>query len=159
MAAWAGVAASAGGGLMGAANAESAMGKAKEIGFYNSIMATAQAIDAERSGAKQVSDFQMQKAGVIGAQRVGYAAQNIDISSGSALATYEDTAQMLERDVQTMRLNTAREAWGYRQQAQNMIRGGSYQAQRFGDQGNASLISGISGAVQSYASYRATQRN
>lgn len=53
----------------------------------------------------------------LGTQRSILAANNLDMSTGSALEILGDTAAIGEQDALTIRANAAREAWGYRTQA------------------------------------------
>lgn len=55
---------------------------------------------------------------VLGSQRAGYAAQGVDLSSGSVGDVAADTALMGEVDALTVRNNAMREAWGYKVEAQ-----------------------------------------
>lgn len=90
-----------------------------EIAEYNSRIAEAQAKDAIYRGRETEQRFRVDIRGLIGAQRAGYAGQNVDISGGSALEVQMDTAYQAELDALTLRVNAAREAWGFRVEAEN----------------------------------------
>jgi hypothetical protein len=50
---------------------------------------------------------------MVGAQRAGIAAGNIDVGYGSAVDVQADAAFLGELDALTIKTNAAREAWGY----------------------------------------------
>lgn len=56
---------------------------------------------------------------MLGAQRVALAANNVELSSGSALDLQTETAGFGEEDALTIRANAARRAWGYQVDAGN----------------------------------------
>jgi hypothetical protein len=91
-----------------------------EVMDFNEKALEYQAVDAVTRG-KQVEDqFRQQLKGFMGTQRVGYAGQNVDLSSGSASEVIQDTAKQGEFDALTIRTNAAREAWGYKTEATNV---------------------------------------
>jgi len=53
----------------------------------------------------------------VGTQRAGYAGQNIEVSSGSALDIQADATLLGELDSRQIRQNAMREAWGYQVEA------------------------------------------
>lgn len=97
-----------------AANSEAALND------VNAGVAEQQGRDAEARGQQEEARYREQVAQVLGAQSAGYAASNIDIASGSAMDVRHDAERLAELDVQTIRTNTAREAWGYRVQANDL---------------------------------------
>jgi hypothetical protein len=54
---------------------------------------------------------------MIGAQRAGIAAGNIDVGYGSAVDVQADAAHLGELDALTIRNNAQREAWGFKVEA------------------------------------------
>jgi len=72
--------------------------------------------DAFDRGREAEVSLLAQTNSLIGTQRVGYASQGIDISSGTALDVQAQAAGMSERDIITLKNNAAREAWGIRTQ-------------------------------------------
>lgn len=85
----------------------------------NADIADAQAEDAIARGAEAEQRSRADTRGTIGAQRVAFAAQGIDIASGSAADVQGDTAYLGELDALTIRNNAKREAWGYTVEAMN----------------------------------------
>lgn len=89
---------------------------------YNASVAALQAQDALERGAEEESRFRTQIRAAIAAQRVGFAAGNIDVSYGSAVDVQGDAAYLGELDALTIRTNAAREAWGFSVQGEDLRR-------------------------------------
>jgi hypothetical protein len=100
----------------------------------NSRLAEIQADDAITRGKTQAEQLGTQTKKMIGAQKAAYAGQGIEIDSGSAMDVQGDTAAMSALDRMTIKNNAAREAWGYKVQANNF----NLQGQFAGIAGNAS---------------------
>lgn len=83
----------------------------------NAQIAGVQAEDAIRRGNKSASQFKKQVKGMKGSQKAALAAQGIDIGSGSAAEILDNTDTQGALDVQTIKNNAWREAWGYKTQA------------------------------------------
>jgi hypothetical protein len=86
---------------------------------YNAQVADLQAQDAIDRGGEAESRYRTQIKGVIGAQRAGFAASNVDVSFGSAVDVQADAAFLGELDALQIRTNAGREAWGYKVQAED----------------------------------------
>lgn len=84
-----------------------------DLADYNAAVAEIQAADAVTRGADEEARFRSKVRGVIGSQRAGFAAGNIDVGFGSAVDVQADAATLGELDALTIRTNAAREAWGY----------------------------------------------
>lgn len=84
---------------------------------YNAAVAGLQAKDAVTRGEEQANQFRSRTRALIGEQRAGFAAGNIDVGFGSAVDTQADASYIGELDALTVRTNAAREAWGYRVEA------------------------------------------
>jgi hypothetical protein len=91
-----------------------------QLSDYNAKVADLQATDAIARGANEESRFRQGVQVMIGSQRAGIAASNIDVSSGSAADVQGDAAYLGELDALTIRTNAAREAWGYQVQGQDL---------------------------------------
>lgn len=91
-----------------------------QLAEYNAAVAELQARDAEQRGALEANRYRAMVRQVIGAQRAGFAAGNIDVGYGSAVDVQTDTAFLGELDALTIRTNAAREAWGYRVEAADL---------------------------------------
>lgn len=120
--------------------------QAKAIGDFNASIAEQQATDALSRGQVDEERFRQGVRALIGSQRAGFASQGVDVGSGSALATQADASYLGELDALTIRNNAAREAWGYKVQAQDARMGGQYQAQAANAQAVSTVVGGV-GAV------------
>lgn len=92
----------------------------------NKRLALAQASDALLRGTIEETRYRRQIAAVAGQQKAEFGARNVTVS-GTALDILSDTAQIGEEDIQTIRANAARQAWGYRNQASEASRWGANQ--------------------------------
>jgi hypothetical protein len=91
-----------------------------QLSDYNAQVAQVQAQDAIARGGEKESTFRSQVRGVIGSQRAGFAGANVDVGYGSAADVQADAAFLGELDALTIRNNAAREAWGYKVQAEDL---------------------------------------
>ncbi len=89
----------------------------QQIGNYNAQVSEQQAADAQRRGIFEAGERRALTRQQIGRQRTGLAASGVDVSTGSALDIFADTAAFGEMDAQTIQANAMREAYGYRTQA------------------------------------------
>lgn len=90
-----------------------------KVAQNNAQVAAWQAADAESRGNVAAAETRRKYAAMVGSQTARLAANGLDISSGSANATLQDTAYFGAVDENTVRTNAAREAWGYRVQQNN----------------------------------------
>ena len=93
---------------------------AKKAGEAQTQAAESEASIAEYNAG--VADLQAKDAvrGLVGSQRAGVAAGNIDVGYGSAVDVQADAAYLGELDARAIRSNAAREAWGYQVQATDL---------------------------------------
>lgn len=89
------------------------------ISDFNARMSEAKAKDALYRARETEKQFGMGIRAEIGAQRASYGAQGIDVNLGSALDVQTDTAYQGALDALTIRVNGAREAWGFQVEAAN----------------------------------------
>jgi len=97
----------------GEAQQESA-NAAADLQVWNAEVADQQSEDAIARGGEEENRFRSSVRGIIGSQRAGFAANNVDAGFGSALDVQADAAYLGELDALTIRSNAAREAWGYK---------------------------------------------
>lgn len=90
-----------------------------DVAQANATMAGYQREDALRRGEEEAQLAARQAERMRGTQVARLASNGLDITSGSSLSILEDTAFFGAQDVQTIRNNAAREAWGYSVQADN----------------------------------------
>ena len=98
------------------------------------------------------ADWQRVKAGqAIGTQRSVQAANGIDVNSGSSAQLQDDTAMLGELDALTIQNNAAREAYGYRVQAQQDISNAGQTVRNGKAAATGSILGGLGKAFGSYA--------
>ncbi|WP_420997594.1 virion core protein, T7 gp14 family [Cupriavidus sp. 30B13] len=85
----------------------------------NAGLAELQAQDAERQGVTQEMRLRQQTAQLRGKQRAATAANGVSLAEGSPVNIAASTEYMRDVDIDTIRNNAARAAWGYRVQADN----------------------------------------
>lgn len=91
---------------------------------FNATVAELQAADALERGKDEASRFRSSVRGLIGSQRAGIAASNIDVGFGSALEVQADAAFLGELDALRIVSNSEREAWGFKVEADDLRRRG-----------------------------------
>ncbi|MNJ23108.1 hypothetical protein D3C77_174860 [compost metagenome] len=90
--------------------------------IQNAQYAGQAAEDAVARGEFESDQQRLRTNAAIGTQRTGFAANGVDVNTGSAAEIQDDTAALGELDALTIRNNAAREAWGYRtQEQQNLL--------------------------------------
>lgn len=92
---------------------------AQQQAEFNRQAAERQADDAIKRGKRDVAAMKRKTRNIIGSQRAAFAAQGIDVESGSAAEIQADTAALSAADELTIRNNSYREAFGFRSQALN----------------------------------------
>ena len=121
---------------------------------YNAAVADQQAADALTRGQEQEQQVRSATRQVIGSQRAGYAAQGVDVGSGSAADTQADAAFLGELDALTVATNAAREAHGFAVQATDLRnranvtrRTGVNQEKAANAAGNSAYIAGAANVI------------
>ncbi len=109
----------------------------KQQAQTNARLSMMSADDAIKRGDLESGKVRRKASQVLGAQKVNAAAQGIDINSGSAADLQTETEVMSDHDINTIKNNAWREAWGFRVQAQN-----------YEGQGNMAAIGAKYGARQ-----------
>lgn len=111
-----------------------------------------QARDALKRGGIEQERVRLAGRELEGAQRVSFAAGNVDTQSGSAAAIIEQTGAMTELDAAVARANAEREAWMHQTNARNR-RIEAANVRRGGPLRTAStLLGGFSQGLSVYAS-------
>ncbi len=108
-------------GLAGAQQSKAAGEASVAANEANAGFATRNANEALKTGAFESDRQRLQTAAAIGTQRAGFAANGVDVNSGSAANVQDDTAALGELDALTISNNAAKEAWGYQTQAQQSL--------------------------------------
>lgn len=148
------IAMSLAGGMMGAQNARQQGAFQAAMAEQNAAYKEAAAQDAEKRGAVEADRYRRQVGQLIGSQRTGFAANGIDVNSGTAAEIQDDTAAFGEFDALTIANNAAREAWGYRVGAQNDLMNGRMAQSNAKSAATGSILGGVGSAFGSFAGGR-----
>lgn len=90
-----------------------------KVNENNAKIANENAVQERQSGLEEARQQRIKTLQAIGSQQVAMAGNGIDITSGTALDTIEDTAQYGELDALMTQYNAERTALNYEQQASN----------------------------------------
>lgn len=91
-----------------------------KVAQENAKIAEQNAASERQSGLEEARLKRIQTLQAIGSQQTGMAANNVDITQGTALDTIEDTAQYGELDALMLQYNAERNAINYEMQAGNL---------------------------------------
>ena len=119
-----------------------------KVAKQNAAVSDQAAADSIRTGATNADTKRIETRGFIGSQRAGFAANGIDVNTGSAGLVQDDTAQFGELDALTIMNNAAREAYGYKTQAVDQRQQGKLAKYK----GKMDAIGSILGGVEKAAS-------
>ena len=101
------------------ANMQRQQGKAsQQIAENNATLARADAEATNAAATREQEQQSWRTRAMMGQQRAAIAANNLDPTLGTPADILGETALLGEVDQQTLRMNAARQAWGYEQQAQ-----------------------------------------
>lgn len=117
-------------------NAQAMYDYQAKVAKKNAEIAQQNADQERQAGIEEARWQRIKTLQSIGAQQVAMAGNGIDITSGTALDTIEDTAQMGELDALMIQYNSERAAQNYEQQANN-----------FNNQANLDVIAGKNAAT------------
>lgn len=109
---------------------------------FNAEMAGITAEDVLRRGEKEAGRVRRAGKAVRGDQRAAYAAQGIEVDSGSAADIQEETGILNEEDVRTVRNNAWREAFGYKTQAADYRLAASYAKYKSREEARRTILTG-----------------
>ena len=117
------------------------------IAENNARLAEADA-DASNAMATRESEQQAWRTrALVGQQRAAIAANNLDPTFGTPSELMGETAMFGEVDQQTIRMNAARQAWGFNAQAQNFRTQGSMARWSGNTQANATILGSLASAA------------
>lgn len=117
-------------------NAQAMYDYQAKVAKKNADIAQQNADQERQAGIEEARWQRIKTLQSIGSQQVAMAGNGIDIASGTALDTIEDTAQMGELDALMIQYNSERAAQNYEQQANN-----------FNNQANLDVIAGKNAAT------------
>lgn len=92
---------------------------AAAVADNNATMADAAAVDAIQRGGEEANKVRRAGRSLAGKQAVGMASSGVDIRTGAGAQLLDETEFFTELDATTVRNNAARQAWGFRQEAQD----------------------------------------
>jgi hypothetical protein len=134
-----------------------------QVAKNNAAIAEANAVAASDSGNFGAEVALANGDRTIGAQKAAFAANGIDVGSGSAQETIDSTARMSGLDAAMIQFNAAREAFGAMSQAQNFKTEASLtKAAGYGSlisgagKSAATLVAGASSVGKKWAAYKTT---
>jgi hypothetical protein len=120
---------------------------------FNAAIADLQADDALARGADEEARLRAGVRSLVDQQRVGFAAQGVDVGYGSAADVQADAAFLGELDAQRLKANAEREAWGFQVNAEDLRRGadvarkGGQAARTAANWGSATTVLGTSSSL------------
>jgi len=89
----------------------------KKSNEYNAQLMEYKAVDALARGEEEAANVQTDYRGFAGEQRTAIAGQGVDLSSGTAQKLAAQTEHRAQVAINQVRVNAAREAFGYQAQA------------------------------------------
>lgn len=119
----------------------------QQVYQQNIRLANVKADDAIKRGELEIQNYMKGVRKLIGTQRTVFAAQGVQIGSGSALDIEADTAQQAKITSITMRNNAWLQAWGYKQEALNLESSASFGKIASDFSANTTLLTGISSSI------------
>jgi hypothetical protein len=141
-------------GTLSSAYSQYELGKTRRIiSKSNERLAKLRAEDALKRGQKREGASRGQYKKLLGKQRAAMAAQGIDIQSGSAQDIQEETQVVSELDALTIKLNAAREAFGYESQGRGFGMEGILEQQEGSARSTQTLLTG---GLRAYELYKQT---
>lgn len=136
------------GGSLVQADAQRKEGKANAaIAENNARLAQAQADDANAMGTRESEQAAWRTRSLIGQQRAAIAANNLDPTLGTPSELLGESAMFGEVDQQTIRMNAARNAWGFNAQATNYQNQSTLSRWGGNAKSTATILGGLSSAV------------
>lgn len=149
------------GGAMSAQGSKQAGKAAKRMAGFNASVAEQQADDALARGREAEDQLKSGVRKLVGSQRAGFAAQGVSLADedGSAVQVEEDTFTSQNADLERIRVNAGREAWGFRMQASNYRMGGAATATQRNAEATGTILGSLGNAFTGYSqsqNYRRT---
>lgn len=138
------------------AHQQNEAGKAnQQISENNARLARDDAAAAQAMGDRESQQQAWRTRAVLGQQRAAIASNGIDASIGTPSELLGEVAMFGEAEQQNIRLNAARQAWGFNAQATNYTNQGKQARWSGKSQAAGTVLSGLAQAGSSYGSYRA----
>jgi hypothetical protein len=109
------------------------------------------ALDALQRGEQEAARYRAAGSQTIAKQRVAFAANNIELSAGTPLDVIASTRGLSELDALTVKNNAAREAWGFRRDADSLRATGQFARQSGQNKATGTLLTGAAQGVGTIA--------
>jgi len=119
----------------------------------NERLAELQGKQAIARGKKDAANLKRGVKQLIGEQRAAFAAQGIEVGSGSALEIQEETAALGELDAITIRNNAQREAFGFRVQGLQAAQRAQFARISAEQRAGATILTGGLRAAQTFSRF------
>jgi hypothetical protein len=130
-------------GAYGQARALRASGKfQQQLAAQNAQLSQLASENAVRAGETRAAVVGMHEGQLLGAQKVAFANQGVDVHSGSAADVATNTAQLGAMDQQTIRINAMRQALGYQIQGVNERFAGIFANLAAKNQADSTMLTG-----------------
>lgn len=126
----------------------------RRIGKANAQLADIAAQDAIQRGNMEADKSLARTRQQVGDQRAALAAQGVLVDSGTGADITNQTESLGALDAMTIKNNAAREAFGFRQQADNARIGGKFAALRGQNEAYSTLLTGGARAADRYNEYK-----
>lgn len=123
----------------------------------NKLLAQRAGADALARGNRESAVSKMQGSQAIGEQQVAFGASGVDGSVGTPAALAATTRAVSDLDADTIRANAAREAWGYKVQADQYSEEARVAASRGRSKAAGTLLGGAGQALSQYGSLMAAR--
>lgn len=150
------------GGGMNARSTKKQGKRARAVGLFNAGIAEGQADDALARGREAEDRLRSGVRKLVGSQSAGFAGQGVSLEDADSSVTDVETDTYVSRDqdLERLRVNAAREAWGFRQQAASYRAGGDAAVKQANASANDTILGSLGNAYSTYtraAPYRATK--
>jgi len=124
----------------------------------NAAQLDVRAEEAGKQALDDAVDVQQDISRMIGTQKVNLAAQGIDIGSEVSTQIRRDTERIGAEDVQTLKNNAWKEAWGMKTQAQDLRMQADMGITAGGERARSTMVTGGLSAVQGLTSAYGTYK-
>lgn len=121
----------------------------EQIAENNARLAADDAKNAQAMGDRESEQQTWRNRALMGAQRAAIAARGIDSQIGTPAEILGETALFGEVDQQNIRLNTARNAWGFNAQVRNINNQSRVDKYQSRQRGTGTILSGVSSLASS----------
>lgn len=125
----------------------------KERAKTNAMLIDMQRRDVLEQGDSQADEYEKEVAQMIGAQTTSFAAQGIDVNTGTAAAIRNQTRETGDQDITSIKNNAWKQAWGLEVEAEATRERGKMASEATLVQGKQRVISAGINAVNTGLKY------